>query len=203
MLPLGARQQQRQHRHHDHQFHGEHQPIEVIHRAGTDADHATKQQGKGPCSLLLAEGHPRIGQRLCQQAAAAADVGGGERVEEHQDTEGGDALAPGTEQMIRQLVQVPLAGVEAGFYLQHGGEGHQGPEADHQHQGSWAAEGRGGQRQGQHTGAYGGAGNQQGTTQSLGVHVIHPNVAVSVQTGDVSSDVNKRGPIGVIRRSLR
>ncbi len=99
--------------------------------------------------------------------------------------------------MIRQLVQVPLAGVEACLYLQHGGEGHQGPEADHQHQGGGAAEGGGGQRQGQHAGTYGGAGNQQGTTQSFGIHVIHPNVAVSVQTGDVSSDVNKRGQLAL------
>ncbi len=48
---------------------------------------------------------------------------------------------------------------------------------------------------GQNAGAYGGAGNQQGTTQGFGIHVIHPNVAVSVQTGGVSSYVNKRGQL--------
>jgi hypothetical protein len=61
------------------------------------------------------------------------------------------------EQVIRQLVQVPLAGIETGLHLQHGGKGHQSPQANHQQQGGGAAEGRGGQRQGQHTGAYGGA----------------------------------------------
>ncbi len=175
VLPFGARQQQCQYRHHDHQLDGEHQPVEVIHLLGADTDHAAKQQGKGPGRLLLAEGEVGIGQRLGQQAAAAADVGGGQRVEQHQNAEGGDALAPGAEQVIRQLVQVPLAGVEAGFHLQHGGKGHQGPEADHQQQGGGAAERRRGQRQGQHAGAYGGAGNQQGTSQGFGVHGVHPN----------------------------
>ena len=195
VLPLGAGQQQRQHRHHDHQLHGEHQAVEVIHLPGADAHHAAKQQGKDPGRLLLAEGQAGIGQCLGQQAAAAADVGGGQGVEQHQDAEGGDALAPGAEQVIRQLVQVPLAGAEAGFHLQHGGEGHQGPEADHQHQGGGAAQGRGGQRQGQHAGAYGGAGNQQGTTQGLGIHVIHPKVRGAV--------ANKREPVGCVGRRLR
>ena len=175
VLPLGTRQQQPEDGHHDHQLDGEHQSVEVIHLFGADADHAAKQQGKGPGRLLLAEGQAGIGQRLGQQAAAAADVGGGQRVEQHQDAEGGNALAPGAEQVIRQLVQVPLAGVEAGFHLQHGGKGHQAPETDHQEQGDGPAKGGGGQRQGQHAGAYGGAGNQQGTSQGFGIHGVHPN----------------------------
>ena len=175
MLTLGAGQQQRQHPYHDHQFDGEHQSIEVIHLLGAHTHHAAEQQGEGPSRLLLADGGARIGQRLGQQAAAAADVGGGQRVKQHQDTEGGDALAPGAEQVIRQLVQVPLAGIEAGLHLQHGGEGHQGPEPDHQRQGGGAAQGGGGQRQGQHAGAYGGAGDKQGATQGFGIHGVHPD----------------------------
>ena len=110
----------------------------------------------------------------------------------------GDALAPGAEQVIRQLVQVPLAGAEAGFHLQHGGEGHQaqrpiisirvaGPPRDEE------ASGRG-----QHAGAYGGAGNQQGTTQGLGIHVIHPKVRGAVANKEsqlaVSGDASGKKP---------